>query len=102
MAPTCTPPNFESILLAPSAMESGTDTSAILPKSRLVKSILFLSVLLAPGSAKKDRYDCENAPRRAGPPVPLRTPGRSLYRRVPPLPGYHEPRRRTSHEASPT
>src|SRR3982750_3022804 len=96
MAPTCTPPNLKSVLLAPSAMENGTDTSAIFPKSRLVKSILFLSVLLAPWSADKDSYDSENTPWRAGAPVRVRTPGPSLYRRVPPPPGYHEPRRRTS------
>src|SRR3954454_13876943 len=102
MAPTCTPPNFESILLAPSAMESGTDTSAILPKSRLVKSILFLSVLLAPWSADEDSYDSENTPWRVGAPVERPQPSRSLYRRVPPSPGCHDPRRRTSHQASQT
>src|SRR5689334_8715606 len=44
MAPTCTPANFESIFFAPNALANGTETSAILPKSRRVNSIVFLSV----------------------------------------------------------
>jgi hypothetical protein len=46
MAPIWTPPNFESIILAPNARLIGTAASAILPKSLLVNSILFLSVQL--------------------------------------------------------
>jgi hypothetical protein len=48
MAPICTPPNFESILFAANALESGTDAIAIFPKSRLVISMVFLSVQLPP------------------------------------------------------
>src|SRR6266567_2177622 len=44
MAPIWTPPNFESIIFVANAWESGTDASAILPKSRLVNSIRFLPV----------------------------------------------------------
>jgi hypothetical protein len=48
MAPIWTPPNFESILFAANALESGTDAIASFPKSRLVISILILSVPFSP------------------------------------------------------
>src|ERR1017187_9297240 len=48
MAPICTPPNFESIIFAANALESGTDAIAAFPKSRLVNSMVFLSVQFPP------------------------------------------------------